>query len=254
MNQRTPVASHNLLATNGMVDLSTAALLPDADVRYWCTPRTYVAYEPDATCPRWLAFLDRTFDGDADRIEELRKAVGYSLTASNKLQCMFVCHGEGHGKSTFMAVLTYLIGEYATQLFKAFWQPGGEFEPPEHAWTEIQGRRWAWIELSQKKPKRRINASWVKKLTGGDLIQGRHLYSSERFDVEPGCTFWITTRDGPKTYGLDAGLDRRLRRFPFEQSLSRSEMDPDLRRALVEEEGEGIFAWAVSAARDWIAS
>jgi putative DNA primase/helicase len=39
-----------------------------------------VVFDPSAPCPTWERFLDRTMDGNADKIAFLQRAAGYSLT------------------------------------------------------------------------------------------------------------------------------------------------------------------------------
>jgi hypothetical protein len=63
-------------------------------------------YDPEADCPRWLRFLDEVFDGDAELIDFVQRAVGYSLTGD-----MSACatwsrqYGDGIGNDSHRKVL-----------------------------------------------------------------------------------------------------------------------------------------------------
>jgi len=78
------------------------------------TKQIPIAYDPDAECPTFDAFLKRIMNDDAGMVEFIQRAVGYSLTGSTREQCLFILHGGGqNGKSTLINVLMDLLGEYA---------------------------------------------------------------------------------------------------------------------------------------------
>lgn len=60
---------------NGTIDLRTGEFRPHTPSDR-LTKLTEVDYDPDATCPRWISFMDEVFEGDQDRIKYLQKAVG----------------------------------------------------------------------------------------------------------------------------------------------------------------------------------
>ena len=73
-----------------------------------------VNYDPKAKCPRWLDFLSKITNGNADHMQLLQKAVGYCLIEGNTLRVMFILFGKGaNGKSTFLHVVQTLLGDYS---------------------------------------------------------------------------------------------------------------------------------------------
>ena len=65
---------------NGILDLRTGNLRAhDPGARL--TKIAGAAYDPGATCPTWLGFLDRVFAHDQTLIDFVQRAAGYSLTA-----------------------------------------------------------------------------------------------------------------------------------------------------------------------------
>lgn len=107
---------------NGVIDLKTGVLLPH-DQKYLMTKLVPTAYDKDAKCPKWLAFLDRIFAGKKSLIDYMQNVIGVCLT-SEILPAVFIFHGTGaNGKSTFLEVIRNLLSDYAQQAdFKTFLQ------------------------------------------------------------------------------------------------------------------------------------
>ena len=67
-------------------------------------------------CPTWTAFLDRVFAQNENLLRFIRRTAGYALTGATHERALFILHGSGaNGKSTFLAVLRALLGDYASQ-------------------------------------------------------------------------------------------------------------------------------------------
>ena len=104
-----------LNCANGTLDLRTGTLRPhrQEDMLTRCLP---IAYDPEARCERWIAFLENAMQGNAELIVFLQRALGYSLTGSTREQCFFLLHGPTKtGKSTFVNLAKAALGPYATQ-------------------------------------------------------------------------------------------------------------------------------------------
>src|SRR5262245_41838651 len=73
---------------NGTLDLRTGELRPHRreDLLTKLCP---VEYDPNATCPTWLRFLDRIMAGNTPLMNYLQRVVGYSLTGDVREQCLF---------------------------------------------------------------------------------------------------------------------------------------------------------------------
>ncbi len=68
-------------------------------------------YEPEATCPNWLAFLRRNLEADPERIAILQEFFGYCLTPDTSFHAFLLMHGEGsNGKSVVCSVLRGMLG------------------------------------------------------------------------------------------------------------------------------------------------
>ena len=102
--------------TNGLVDVD--AILADCDDYLQAnTPQWFsmvslpYAFDPEALCPRWNAFLEHNLEMDPERIKMLQEWAGYLLIASTDEQKFMILEGEGkNGKSVFLAGLTAMLG------------------------------------------------------------------------------------------------------------------------------------------------
>ena len=93
---------------NGMLDLRTRELLPH-DPKYLSTVQLKVKYDPLATCPAIMKFLQEVlYEEDIPAIQEL---LGYVLWRDYPAAKAWMLVGTGaNGKSTFIALLKTLLG------------------------------------------------------------------------------------------------------------------------------------------------
>ncbi len=99
---------------NGTVDLQTGDLRPHRreDLLTKIAP---VDYDAAVKCPRWLQFLAEVFAPHPDIPDFLQRAVGYSLTAVTREECLFLCYGTGrNGKGVFLKTVCDVLGDYAS--------------------------------------------------------------------------------------------------------------------------------------------
>lgn len=94
---------------NGMVEISTGKLLPH-DPKYKCTVQLPVRFDPEARSPELDRFLSSVIPEDSIRLVE--EFVGYLMIPDTSFAKCFVAVGEGgNGKSTFLKLVTHLIGQ-----------------------------------------------------------------------------------------------------------------------------------------------
>src|SRR6185503_4909624 len=98
---------------NGTIELVDGSLREHRQADY-LTHCLDVDYDAGAECPRWDDFLIQVMDGRQELVDFIRRAVGYSLTASTTEQVFFMLYGTGsNGKSTFLEVMRTLFGALA---------------------------------------------------------------------------------------------------------------------------------------------
>jgi putative DNA primase/helicase len=110
---RPTAAEHEpcIAMTNGVYDLGSEQLLPHSPARWNLTALPF-AYEPDATCPRWLAFLSEVLPQDS--ITFLREWLGYLISGRTDHQKIASLVGlPRSGKGTINRIITAMLGPAA---------------------------------------------------------------------------------------------------------------------------------------------
>jgi putative DNA primase/helicase len=234
-----------LTVANGTIDLCTGRLQPHrrSDL---ITKLAAVRYDPGAACPTWDRFLERVLPDPAVRAF-VRRAVGYSLTGSVREQCLFFLYGLGaNGKSTLVATLMAMLGDYARQADpKLLMEQKHDSHPTNVA--DLQGARFvATIEAGSGG---RLDETLVKQLTGGDRVKARFM-RQDFFEFNPTHKLFLAANHKPVIRGNDHAIWRRVHLIPFTVTIADSDKDDRLPDKLA---GElpGILRWAVEGCLEW---
>jgi putative DNA primase/helicase len=231
---------------NGTLDLHTGKLLPHSP-DHLITKLAPVAYDPEANCPLWTAFLQRIMNNNLDMLAFLQRLAGYTLIGDNRERVFFILWGTGdNGKTTFIETIRALLGDYAqTAEFSTFLKRGAYQIRNDLA--KLQGARF--VSASEGEEGARLNTSLLKSITGGDTITARKLYA-EYVDFLPACKIFLATNFMPKIQDNSQGLWRRLRLIPFTVTIPLAEQDGTLKEKL-KQELPGILSWVARGCLDW---
>lgn len=241
---------HFLLnASNGTVNLKTGELREHRRMDL-LTHDTEIPYQPDAACPTWQRFLSDVFQGDAELISFVQRAIGYSLTGSVTEQVLLICYGSGsNGKSVFLNILRRLLGSLALQAAPDLLMADRyRRHPTEQA--DLFGKRL--VVCQETAEGRRFNESLVKQLTGGDAIRARRMHENF-WEFPPTHKLWLATNHRPEIKGTDHAIWRRPRLIPFDVQFTDEGLhrkDPDMEAKLMAEL-PGILAWSVRGCLAW---
>jgi putative DNA primase/helicase len=231
---------------NGTINLRSGQLQPHRQDDL-LTKRCTVAYEPSASCPRWLAFLDRIFAGNTALIAFLQRAIGYSLTADTSEQCLFILHGDGaNGKSTLIETIRTILGDYAkTTPMDSLMAKSQHSIPSDIA--RLQSARF--VSASEAGDGRKLDEELVKRISGADTMTARFLHH-DWFEFTPVLKLWIAANHRPTIRGLDDGIWRRILLIPFSVKIPLEQRDSDLAHKLAAE-ASGILTWAIQGCLEW---
>lgn len=232
--------------SNGTIDLKTGRLRPGRREDLM-TKRSYVKFDPDATCFVFLKFLDTIFPNDPAMIKYIRKTFGYSLTGCVDEQCFFLFHGDGqNGKSTLLEVLKSLLGEYAVKTrAETFLHRRGESIP-----NDIAALRGARLITTVEPPMgSRLDESRIKEFTGKDTVSARFLHG-EYFEFRPEGKLFIGTNRKPQILGRDLGIWRRVRLIPFDFRIPDKIRIGNMEEILLKELS-GILNWVIAGCLMW---
>ncbi|MEX2376004.1 MAG: phage/plasmid primase, P4 family [Dehalococcoidia bacterium] len=236
-----------LSVSNGTLDLRAGELMPH-DPAHLITRMVEVEYDPQADCSRWLQFLDQIMDGDQEMARFLQRAAGYSLTGRTDEQCLFILHGDGaNGKSTFLDVVSGLVGPYAAAAQADTLLAKRNRSGPREDLARLLGARM--VTVSESNQSEKLDEGLVKQITGGDKLVARPLYGHP-VEFKPTFKVWIATNNRPQITGTDDGIWRRVMLVPFVVSIPKEQQDHALAQKL-EAERKGIFAWAVQGCIAW---
>ena len=235
-----------LNVANGTVDLHTG-IFHEPQREDLLTQLAPVVYDPDATCPRWEAFLMRIMGDNVELVAFLQRAAGYALTGDTREEVIFILYGTGaNGKSTFLEVLRALLGDYARQAdFTTFLARRSDGVRNDVA--RLAGARF--VTAVEAASGRRLDEALVKQLTGRDRVAARFLYQ-EYFEYAPEFKLFLATNHKPVIRGADEGTWRRIRLIPFAVTIPAAQQDRTL-RATLKEELPGILNWAIQGCLTW---
>lgn len=228
---------------NGTVDLRAGTLLPAARDAH-ISRQASVAFDPTALAPRWQQFLEEVTGGDTDLGGYLQRLGGLALTGDISVQAFHVLLGAGaNGKSLFMNTLAGVLGDYAhTASGSLLTEKAAGGASPDLA--ALRGPRLALI--SEANANDRLDASLMKRISGGEPITARRLYSGPE-TFQPTATLLLGCNHLPRLDAEDDAIWRRLRVVPFDRVFGADEQDPHLADKL-RAEAPGILRWAVEGA------
>ena len=223
---------------NGVVDLKTGAVSLHDRTRL-LSKISPAVYDPTATCPLWNEFLVEVLETE-EMIDFVSRAAAYSLTGDINEQAVFFLHGSGaNGKSVFLEVLLYILGDYSRVCNFDTFVVKKHDSKSDNDMAQLVGRRL--VLTSESQDGHRLNEALLKQITGGDLVEARFLYK-ERFNFLPQFKLWFSSNYTPAIRGTDEGIWRRMKLIPFEVTIPEERRD----RRLIEKlraEASGIFNW-----------
>jgi len=209
---------------NGTIDLRTGELKPH-DKDDLITHISPVEYLPDAECPLWLEFLKTVTNNDTDLQNYLQRAAGYSLCGDISTQVVFFLYGAGNnGKSTFLNILSEIIGDYSHKASMDIFTATKSGSPQGHqeGVVNLQGARFVYAGEVEEGKKLAINL--IKDMTGGEPIQGSRKYEHE-VKFQPAFKLWLYGNHRPKVTDNTIATWRRLKEIPFTVVIPDSDID-----------------------------
>ena len=167
------------------------------------------AYDPDATAPTIIEAFSKYQPDETVRTYLFQMwARGLSGMGMEKF---LVNLGElgGNGKSTMEGVLTEVAGDYAAQLpvevITAIRGAGAAREVYRSELAQMRGARLVFCDEPEEGA--RYNLGMLKKITGGGMLQGRHM-GKEAVTFAPRILFQMSSNNRP-SWSADGGMKRR---------------------------------------------
>lgn len=232
---------------NGTIDLRTGTLKPH-DKADLITKWSRIAYDPNATAPRWKQFLSEIYESP-ELIRYIQLAIGYSLTGHSNERAFFILHGAGqNGKSTFVEAVSHVFGpDYSIGLpSESLYSKKTEGGVPNDI-ARLRGSRF--VYSSEGEDGKHLAVAKIKQLTGNEKITSRHM-KGEWFDFMSNFKIWFSTNHKPEITESAQAIWDRVKLIPFNRRFTEEEKDPHLKITLIQE-AAGILNWGLEGARLW---
>ncbi len=109
--------SKHVAMANGIFDIERREMRPHTP-RYFNTWSLPFEYDPEATCPQWLAFLEDVFENDPESIRTLRQFFGMFISGRTDLEKILALIGPSRsGKGTIADMIEALMGPSSVEAF-----------------------------------------------------------------------------------------------------------------------------------------
>ena len=214
---------------NGLVDIDrlldrTGDVLQPHSPDWFSTVCLPYEYQPDADCPRFLAFVREILEDDEERITLLRQWFGYLLAGDTSLQKFLILVGEGaNGKTVIIVVLTALLGEANVSTVP----------------LELFGERFQLTATLGKLANLVPEVGAIDRVAEGFLkafVAGDRMYFDRKnlpgIDARPTARLMLATNTLPPFADRSGGVWRRLMILPFRVTIPPDRQDPHLATTL----------------------
>ncbi len=206
-------------------------------------------YDPEATAPRFEAFLER-IQPSGEMRGFLQRWFGLSMSGLPVQKLLFLYGHGANGKSVLVDLICRILDGYsATAPIEALTgqsRRGGSDATPEL--IPLIGART--VRSSEPEQGERFKEGMIKALTSGEPIPVRALHSDFIF-VKPFFKLTISGNHKPDIRGTDDGIWRRVLLAPFDVQIPEKDRDPELGEKLWEER-DGILNWMVQGLLDYL--
>ena len=206
-----------------------------------------VKYDPSASCPIWIKFLDEIMQGDKDKIQYLQKVAGLSLTGNTEQETCFILYGSTtrNGKSTFVETLIYLLGDYAVSMRPESLAIKQNLDSRQASGDIARLAGCRFVNASEPPKRMLFDTALLKSLLGRDSITARHLHQRE-FTFIPKFKLVMNTNYLPTITDDTVFSSGRINVISFDKHFEPEDQDKQLKNKLrAERELSGILNWCI---------
>lgn len=249
-----------LAVENGVLDLKTG-FLSDGKPEQYIKAFAPVKWEGiNKECPKWEQF-QKEITGDKEHIIDFkRRLFGYSLigtTIEHILPILYDSEGR-NGKSTETETIMAILGDKLAGANSAdmLMNMRKSSEGAKPFTVELKGIRFFFARESSQGD--RIDAGYVKEITGGDTIKARPLNGAP-ISFKPSHTPFLVTNNKPHIASDDSAMWERIILINYREKFidnpdaskgNEHKRNPNLKQEL-EAEFSGILAWLVRGCLEW---
>ncbi len=255
--------SYLLACKNAVIDLRLNQTIPPRPEQYISLACNAEWQSFDAPAPQWGEFLLDIMAGSEEMVDYLRRLVGYVACGHPKEHICAILFGGGrNGKSVFVEVIRYILGNYAgpipAEMLLASKVSRSSAGPSPDIML-LKGKRA--VFASEPEEGRKFAVGPIKWMTGGDKLTGRWPHSPQFTAFSPSHILFMLTNFKPKAPAHDYAFWQRLHLITFPVTFVDREpkgpLEKRVKKGLAEklkkEESAGILAWIVRGAKEYLA-
>ncbi|MBU1128991.1 MAG: hypothetical protein KKE01_07955, partial [Candidatus Omnitrophica bacterium] len=229
---------------NGLLDLQQAmggkTLLMKHSPNYFILKGLPYNYDPNATCPSWLEYLNYCWPDETLR-KCLQEFAGLCLTPDIKYQRFMILLGEGGtGKSTFINAVVGMLGRDNVSACSLH-QLGEQF-----GLAPLIGKN---LNIAGEVQDIDVKGEGIlKQIAGGDTVEIDRKYK-DTLNLVLTTRMIFAANQVPKFADKSAGLWRKLLLIPCEVVIPPDKRDMDLAKK-IQSEMPGVFNWALEGLKN----
>lgn len=210
-----------------------------------------VTYDATARSGDFEKFINEIMQGDTEKTKYLQKVCGLSLTADTSCEQCWLLFGAStrNGKSTFVATISHVLGDYATAALPETLAQRKN-KDTRSASGDIARLDGARLLVMSEPPRRMLfDVALLKTLLGRDAITARQLYERE-FTFTPKFKLVVNTNSLPLVNDNTLFQSGRVVVIPFTRHFEPAEQDRTLKTRLQSSENaSGILNWLLDGLR-----
>jgi putative DNA primase/helicase len=224
-----------LNCANGMLDLRTGELHPH-DPKYLSRAQIPVAWDPEATCPRYEVWLK---DRVGDQMDDLEESTSVMLDQSRTPPKAVFAFGPSHsGKSTFIRITERIAGGTENRCAVSLHQLSDDKFMASNLYGKMLNTT---ADLSSNDVS---DISTFKKMTGEDTIQANRKHGKQ-FAFRNTALFLFSANTLPSVSESSRAYVNRIKPFEFPHSFEGRE-DSSIEDGIMEELPGILVRWVAA--------
>jgi putative DNA primase/helicase len=201
-------------------------------------------YNPDATAPTFLQFLDDVLPDEQAR-KLIQAYIGSIFTDLPPQKVVFMFGDGANGKSVFTRVIKALLDQSNVTEYKI--SELCDNAKGENFRINTKGKL---LNISEEAG-REFDSDTFKNMVSGGAISGKRLYH-DPITFTDYARLLFSCNALPQTKDRSNGFYRRIVIIKFPRTFSEEEQDPELESKIVENELSGVLNWVIKGVQLYI--
>jgi P4 family phage/plasmid primase-like protien len=213
------------------------------------TMQSLIDLNPGAPCRQFERVLKRSLP-DASVREYLQDYFGLCLSGLMTPEILIFLGEGANGKGLIVRVISGILGSYAGKCSMSSFMTSNSPTPggARSDLSNLRGKRL--VTAAEANRKVTLDMEMLKDWTGGEEFSARDLYEqAKKGQFKPQGKLILSMNNPPRITDQSHATWRRLRYIEFNVIIPASDRNENLAQELLENEGGGIFNWAL---KGWV--